>query len=105
MTKYVFSYHGDSEMPTDQAVVDEIMAAWGAWFGSLGDALVDGGNPFGASKSVASDGSVTDGNAARLSGYSIVNADSIDAAVTMAQGCPILGGDGSSITVSEAIEM
>lgn len=104
MTKYVFSYHGDTEMPTDQAAIDEIMAAWGAWFGSLGDAVVDGGNPFGASKTVASDGSVTDGNAARLSGYSIVNADSIDAAVSMAQSCPILGG-GGSISVSETIDM
>lgn len=104
MTKYVFSYHGTSEMPTDQTAIDEVMAAWGAWFGSLGDAIVDGGNPFGASKTVASDGSVSDSNSAQLSGYSIVNAESLDAAVAMAQGCPVLGGD-SSITVSEVIEM
>jgi len=104
MTKYVFSYHGDSEMPTEQAAVDEIMAAWGAWFGSLGDAVVDGGNPFGASKTVASDGSVSNGNAASLSGYSVVNADDLDAATAMAKGCPILSA-GGSITVSETIDM
>ena len=104
MTKYVFSYHGNSEMPTDQAAIDEVMTAWGAWFGSLGDAVVDGGNPFGASKTVASDGSLSDGNAASLSGYSIVQADSLDAAAKMAQGCPVLGG-GGTVTVSETIEM
>ncbi len=104
MTKYVYSYHGDSEMPTDQAAVDEVMAAWGAWFGSLGDALVDGGNPFGASKTVASDGTVSDGNAAGLSGYSIVQAESLDAATDMAKGCPLLGG-GGSISVSETVDM
>lgn len=104
MTKYVFSYHGNSEMPTDQAVIDQVMAAWGAWFGQLGDAVVDGGNPFGASKTVASDGSVSDGNAASLSGYSIVQADSLDAATEMAKGCPVLEG-GGTVTVSETIEM
>ena len=104
MTKYVFSYHGNAEMPTDQAAIDEIMAAWGAWFGQMGEAVVDGGNPFGASKTVASDGSVSDGNAASLSGYSIVQADGLDAATELAKGCPILGG-GGTITVSETVEM
>ena len=104
MTKYVFSYHGDGEMPSDPAAIEEVMQAWGAWFGGLGDAVVDGGNPFGATRSVASDGLVTDGNAARLTGYSIVNADSLDAAVAMAKGCPVLGG-GGSVSVSETIDM
>lgn len=104
MTKYVFSYHGNTEMPSDAAAIDEVMTAWNAWFAELGDAVVDGGHPFGPSKTIAPDGAVTDGDTAGLSGYSIVNADSLDAAVTMAQGCPVLGG-GSAVVVSEAIDM
>jgi hypothetical protein len=104
MTKYVFTYHGTGEMPDTEEGVAAVMEAWGAWFGSLGSAVVDGGNPFGQSKTVAPDGSVTDGNVASLSGYSIVDAPDLDAAVKMAQGCPVLQGD-SSISVCEAIDM
>ena len=39
----------------------EAMAAWGAWFGSLGDVVIDGGNPTGQSKTITADGSVTNG--------------------------------------------
>ena len=49
-----------------------------------------------------SPGGVSDGGGANpLSGYSIVSADNIDAAVDMAKGCPILEG-GGSIAVAEA---
>ncbi len=66
------------------------MAAWGAWFEQLGSALVDGGNPIsGARKTVANDGSVTDGDT-EASGYLILEADSLDAATEFAKGCPVL---------------
>ena len=39
-----------------------------------------------------------------LSGYSLVQADSIDAAVEMAKGCPILAS-GGSVEVCQAIDM
>jgi len=104
MTNYVLSYHGSGEMPETEEGVAEVMAAWNAWFGDIGAAVVDGGNPFGPSKTVASNGAVSDGNAASLSGYSIVQADSLGAATEMAKGCPILGG-GGSVTVSETIQM
>ena len=43
-----------------------MMAQWGAWFGQLGAAIVDAGNPVGQSSTVHSDGSVTgDGGRAR----------------------------------------
>jgi hypothetical protein len=78
------------------------MQAWGAWYGGLGSAVVDGGNPFTPSaKSIASDGTVSDGPVgARATGYSILAADSLDAAVEMARGCPVLQG-GGQISVYE----
>jgi hypothetical protein len=70
------------------------MAAWMAWFGSMGTAVVDIGNPFGPSKTVSLEG-VSDGGDSELSGYSIVSAAGIDAAVALAKGCPIVAGGGS----------
>jgi hypothetical protein len=71
---------------------EQAMAAWGAWFGKLGPAIVDAGNPFAASASVGNGGGAA---ASGLSGYSIVTADSLSAATELAGDCPILtaGGD------------
>ena len=63
MPKYVLAYHGGS-IPEDPAAQAEGMAAWGAWFGSLGDAVIDGGNPTSVSKTVTAK-SVTDGGGAK----------------------------------------
>ena len=51
MPKYVFAYHGGGMADTPEAQA-EAMAAWGAWFGELGAAVLDGGNPAGQSKTV-----------------------------------------------------
>jgi hypothetical protein len=104
MPKYVFGYHGGNrpESPDEQA---KVMDAWVSWFGTLGDAVVDGGNPIGAAKTIAADGSVTDGGGFHaLRGYSLVSATDLDAAVTLAKGCPILTA-GGSVEVGEAIDM
>lgn len=103
MGKYVLAYVGGTMAETDEerAVV---MAAWGAWFGSLGEAVLDGGNPFMASASVAGDGSVSEGASSGLGGYSILKADSLAAASDLAKGCPIFSG-GGSVDVYEAHEM
>ena len=78
------------------------MAAWNDWMHSLGGDLKDGGNPFTPqAKSIAADGSVSDGPAGTpASGYSILKADSLDDAVAKAKGCPVLQG-GASISVYE----
>ncbi len=104
MTKFLFVYHGGS-MPESETERAQIMAAWGAWMEGIGPDLVDGGNPAGQSKTVNADGSVSDdGGANPSSGYSLVNAADIDAAVAIAAKCPILEG-GGSVEVAEAMEM
>ena len=99
MANYVFVYKGGS-MPEGEEQKNEVMAAWGKWFETLGKSIVDGGNPFSTSKTIAADGGVSEGTASELSGYSIVTADSLDAAVAMAQGCPVLLG-GATVEVYE----
>lgn len=98
MAKYVLVYQGGSMAETEEAQ-QAVMAAWGAWFGSLGSAVVDGGAPFGASAAVGGGASTTG-----LTGYSILEAADLDAAVQMGAGCPILA-DGGSVDVYEAIDL
>jgi hypothetical protein len=104
MPKYVLAYHGGS-MPESEADQAAAMAAWGAWFGTLGGAVVDMGNPTGASVTLSSDGSSSPGGGANpISGYSLVTATDLQAAVSLVKGCPILA-NGGTLEVAEAIEM
>ena len=75
------------------------MDAWTAWFGSLGDSVVDMGNPFGASAAVG--GGATSG----LTGYSIVSADSLDDAVAKAKQLPDPRRRHGGVEVYEAMDM
>lgn len=105
MTKYVLLYTGGS-MPETEEETAAVMKAWGEWYEGLGSAVVDPGNPFGpAAKSIASDGSVSNGPVgAMASGYTILQAESLDQAVGMAKNCPVLQG-GGEISVFETFEV
>lgn len=98
MGKFVLVYQGGGMADTEEAQ-QASMAAWGAWFGALGSAVVDGGAPFGASAAVG-------GGPAKAgaTGYSILQADDLDGAVKLAEGCPVLN-DGGSVDVYEAIDV
>ena len=98
MANFLLTFHGGS-MPDTKEEQDQVMTAWTDWFGQLGDALVDGGNPISQAKAISPDGSLMDATSAP-SGYSILKADSLDAAVALAKGCPVLAG-GASVLVSE----
>ncbi len=104
MAKYLFVYHGGNK-PESEAEMAKVMDAWGKWFGSMGSAVIDGGNPVGMSTTVHSDGSVEDnGGANPASGYSLIEASGLDDAVAKAKACPILAS-GGSIELAEAIDM
>jgi hypothetical protein len=105
MTDYLLLYSGGG-MPQSEAEVAEVMKAWDAWMTKLGPALKDGGNPFTPqAKNISKDGKVTDGPADALaSGYSIIQADSMDDAVKLAKDCPVFKG-GAKLTVFETFEV
>ena len=104
MAKYLFVYHGGSKPETEDEIA-KVMDAWGQWFGSMGSAVLDGGNPVGMSSTVQSDGSVVDnGGANPVSGYSLVEAADMDDALAKAKGCPIRDV-GGSVEVAEAFDM
>jgi hypothetical protein len=103
MAKYVLVYVGGSQ-PASEEEGQAVMDAWMAWFGTLGDAVIDGGNPFGAGVSIAPGGAVSDGGSSGATGYSILQADDLAAAIALAQGCPHLSA-GGTVEVHEAHEV
>ena len=102
MSNYVFAYHGGKK-PDSPEEGAKGMAKWKAWLGGLGDAVVNPGTPLGKSKTVSSGGVSDDGGSNSLTGYSIVKADSMEAALEMAKECPFL--DMGTIEVAEVKEM
>lgn len=105
MSKFVILYTGGG-MPESEEAQAAVMAAWGVWYEGLGAAIVDGGNPFGASKSIGSDGKVKEGpiSAPPATGYTIIEADSLNAAIDKVQNHPHLQY-GGQVSVYETFEM
>ncbi len=104
MPQYLFVYHGGTT-PTDPAEIEATMAAWGAWFQSMGDSLDIPGNPVGQSYTVSNNGVADNGGANPASGFTVVRADSIDAATEMAKGCPMVVNGSGSVEVAEVHEI
>jgi hypothetical protein len=99
MANFLLVYHGGS-MPESPEEGAKVTQAWTDWFTSLGEAVVDPGNPVSNVRTVAADGTVSEGGTNTSSGYSVIKADSLDAAVEAAKGCPVLAG-GASVEVAE----
>ncbi len=104
MPNYILTFHGEmGPMPDDPAAMEAVMQEWGAWYGSMGDALVDGGAPISQSASIGPDGADT-ANPASMTGYTIIKADDVAGATAIAKGCPVLK-NGHSVQISETIDM
>ncbi len=101
MAKFVYLYTGGG-MPETPEEGEKVMQAWMSWLGGLGDSVTDTGNPFGASTALRSGG--PGATASGASGYSIVEADSLDDATKKADGCPILAS-GGAVEIFEAVTM
>ena len=80
VSKYLYLYRGPATPMEDFTPEQgaELQAAWTSWMEAVGPAMVEFGNPFGARTAVADDG--TTRAPGDLNGYSIVEADTLDAA-------------------------
>jgi len=105
MTNFVLIYTGGMGMSMSEEEQAKVMAEWGAWYGKLGEAVVDGGNPFGASKQITASG-VSDGSASSPSatGYTVISAESLDDAVAKAQDHPHIK-HGGEVTIYETFQV
>ena len=103
MAKYCITYFG-GDHPSDPEEGKKHFAAYMEWIGSLGEAAVSPMNPLKDTQTIKPDGSVAAGGSSTMSGYTIVEADSMDAALAMAKACPFLGINGT-LEVSELVQM
>ena len=90
MAKYIMIYKGEAT-PMDEMTPEmgaAVLEKWTTWMNKVGPALADVGTPFGEGTSLVDDG--TDGTAQSLTGYSIVEADSLEGAKAHADGHPYL---------------
>lgn len=102
MPQFIFAYHGGKMAQTveDQ---EQSMLAWGAWMESMGNALIQPGAPVGLSKTVKTDGTADHGGANPISGFSVVEADTLEVACDMASGCPLVKDGTGSVEVAEIL--
>lgn len=80
------------------------MAKYRAWLSSLGDAAISPANPIKNTNTVNPDGSVSTGGSSSMTGFTIIEADSDDAALSIAKACPFLE-IGGTLEVSELMQM
>jgi hypothetical protein len=92
MSTFVFTYR----LPkTYTGGSPEVMALWNGWFESMGANLVDRGNPVFTRTTLGNCESE-----GQLAGYSLVIAHDLEAAATLAKGCPALQ-QGGGVEVGE----
>ncbi len=104
MPQFIFAYHG-GKTPETPEEGEKVMAAWTDWFAQMGEAVAIPGAPVGMSKTVQQGGIDDNGGANPISGYTVVSAETIDAACQMAQGCPMVADGTGSVEVAEVHEM
>jgi hypothetical protein len=95
MSNYVLSFRS----PKDAVPSGEEEQAWMQWFGTIGSSIVEQGTRVGDTRTL---GAAGDGRSA-LSGYTVVKAQSLDAAEKLAAGCPGLA-HGATVEVGEAVD-
>lgn len=85
MKKFVFLAHGEMER------TPESQQAHRSWWSSIQDHVVDSGNPLFNGRNVTRDGEVSElaADQSTALGYSIVQAESIEAAVALLADCPM----------------
>ena len=103
MAQYIITYLG-GDQPSSPEEGMQHFAKYKEWLSSLGDSAVSPANPFKNTSTVNSDGSVTTGSTTSMSGYTIIEADSMKTALEIAKASPFLD-IGGSLDVSELVQM
>ncbi len=104
MANYLFVFYGGLTPGTSTpAQQKKEMDAWMGWFGKMGKAVVQNGGPTMPGKIVRSSGVRAIGKYP-VTGYSVIKADNLDAAVKMAKDCPSIPV-GGSVAIYETMAM
>ena len=88
MSNYILAYYMTTP-PSSPEAGAEGRKAFDVWLENLGDAVVNPGTPLGPSKDVTP-GGVSDSAPSRMIGFSVIAADTPEAALEIAKACPFL---------------
>jgi hypothetical protein len=105
MSKFVFIYHApmtpaEATPPTPDQMA-AVMEDWNTWAGRVGDGMVDFGTPLAGGVRVTTEG--TSPSDRDVAGYSVIEADDMDAALELARNHPHLNMPGGcEVEVHEA---
>ena len=102
MPKYLITYHGGEGMPADPEQRQQAIAAFGAWAQGVGGAMVDPGAPLGEARAISAAGVTAARPSEPMSGYTVLQTDSLDDAVGLVKDHPFVTR-GGSLQVSETI--
>ena len=103
MPQYIITYLG-GDQPSSPEEGKQHFVKYKEWLSSLGDSAVSPANPFKNTSTVNSDGTVSTGSTTSMSGYTLIEADSMETALAIAKACPFLD-IGGSLEVSELMQM
>lgn len=103
MAQFMITYVGGNQPQTPEEG-QKHFAKYKEWLAELGDAAVSPANPLKQTHTVNPDGSVSDSGTTGMSGFTVVETDSVEKALAMAKACPFLD-IGGSLEVSELIKM
>ncbi len=103
MNQYVITYLG-GDQPANPDEGRKHFAKYQQWLSSLGDAVIKPMVPFRSIHTISPDGTATPGSSMAMTGHTIIQAESIEAAITLAKACPFLDINGS-LEVAEVVQM
>ena len=94
--KYMLAFRGQ----VGRSLTPEQVGQWPTWFEQINDSIADFGSRVGDVRGLGAAG--LNGRSDALSGYVVINADSLDDAATLAAGCPALQ-QGGGVEVGELV--
>lgn len=103
MPQFSISYFGgDQPASSEQGRIH--FAQYKQWLADMGDAVVSPMNPIKDIATISPKGEMSVGSASGMTGYTIIEVDSIETAVKHAQECPFLDLNGT-LEVGELVKI
>ncbi len=103
MSNFMIAYYGGNKPSSKEEGMAQ-MAKWQAWIEGLGDTIINPGTPLMGTKIVTSNNVQDDNEPSSMNGFSVIKAESIEAAIEIAKSDPFLDINGT-IRVSQMMEM
>ena len=103
MNQYFIAYLGGNP-PASQEEGKAHFARYQQWLQNLGDAVISPANPFKDTHTLNADHSIVNESATTMSGFTIVQAESMQEVLDMCTTCPFLE-IGGRLEISELVQM